>query len=405
MRIFYAADATPNADSIEASRLWEGNLLLSLQDLGVDIVTFNYNLTPHFSHLDSTNLHHRAFIKKNRPLLERALLEQVKLAHQEEPIDVFFSYFYSACSTPATIRQIGSMGITTINWYCNAAHQFHLIEELAPAYDYCLVPEKARLEDYRKIGANPIYCQEAANPKIYRPFDVSPEFDVTFVGQAYGDRPAHIRHLLDAGIDARVWGPGWHKYSDGLGPLPIFVKRTIHTAIDVLPKRLSATLRGGLQSGHCHLPQSASGESTQTMRDNSRIPASQVGGILSDEEMIKMFSRSKINLGFSTCGSTHEYEERIVHIRLRDFEVPMSGGFYMVEYMKELEQFFEIGKEIVCYEGVDEMVEKIKFYLKHEQERKAIARAGRKRCLQDHTWQKRFTTVFRQIGILHKSNP
>ncbi len=405
MRTFYAASATPNADSIEASRLWEGNLLLSLQDLGVDIVTFDYDLTPHFRHLDSTNLQHRAFIKQNRPLLERALLEQVKQAHEEEPIDVFFSYFYSACSTPATIRKIGSMGITTINWYCNAAHQFHLIEELAPAYDYCLVPEKARLEDYRQIGANPIYCQEAANPMIYRPFDVPQEFDVTFVGQAYGERPAHIRHLLDAGIDARVWGPGWHKYTDGLGSLHILAKRAIHSATTALSRRLGAALCGRLESGYRQLPQSASDESIKALRDGIKIPASQVGGILSDEEMIRMYSRSKINLGFSTCGTLNEYEERIVHIRLRDFEVPMSGGFYMVEYMKELEQFFEIGKEIVCYEGVDDMVEKIQFYLKHEQERKAIARAGRERCLQDHTWQKRFTTVFRQIGILPKSNP
>jgi spore maturation protein CgeB len=400
MRIFYAASATPNADSIEASRLWEGNLLLSLQDMGAEIIPFDYDLTPHFRHLDPSNCQHLVFIEENRPLLERALLEQVTRAHEEEPIDVFFSYFYSACATAETISKIGSMGIVTVNWYCNAAHQFHLIEDLAPAYDYCLVPEKARLEDYRRIDANPIYCQEAANPMIYRPFNIPQEFDVTFVGQAYGDRPACIRHLLDAGIDARVWGPGWHKYTDGLGFLYVSTRAAILSAVAALPRRLGAALRGRLKSGYCNLPQSASGTSVRVISDKSRIPASQVGGILSDGEMIRMYSRSKINLGFSTCGSTLGNEERILQIRLRDFEVPMSGGFYMVEYMEELEEFYEIGKEIVCYTSPEDLADKIKYYLTHDTEREAIRQAGHRRAVAEHSWHKRFENVFHEIGFI-----
>jgi len=68
-----------------------------------------------------------------------------------------------------------------------------------------------------------------------------------------------------------------------------------------------------------------------------------LGGTLSNIEMVKLYSRSKINLGFSSCGDTHKTGERILQVRLRDFEVPMSGGFYMVEYMAELEEFFDIG--------------------------------------------------------------
>src|SRR3712207_2982449 len=120
---------------------------------------------------------------------------------------------------------------------------------------------------------------------------------------------------------------------------------------------------------------------------------------LSDVEMIQMYSRSKINLGFSTCGATHLTGERIVQIRLRDFEVPMSGGFYMVEYMEELEEFFEVGKEVVCYEGPEDLADKIKYYLSHDAEREAIRRAGYERCLRDHTWQKRFEKVFEEMGL------
>jgi len=102
--------------------------------------------------------------------------------------------------------------------YFTLTYQLHLVSEISPHYNWCLVPEKFRIKDYEAMGARPIYCQEAANPTIYKPYDVPVEFDVTFVGQAYGDRPLYIGHLLDQGIDARVWGYGWQNYSlDGRG--------------------------------------------------------------------------------------------------------------------------------------------------------------------------------------------
>ncbi len=113
-----------------------------------------------------------------------------------------------------------------------------------------------------------------------------------------------------------------------------------------------------------------------------------------------MYSRSKINLGFSTCGDTHQTNERIMQIRLRDFEVPMSGGFYMVEYMEELQEFFEIGKEIICYEDREDLADKIKYYLDHDSERETIRWAGHQRCLRDHTWKKRFEAAFTEMGLV-----
>lgn len=77
-------------------------------------------------------------------------------AHATRLIDVLFTYFYNACVVPEVIREIRSLGIVTINWFCNASCQFHLVTDIPPAYDYCLVPEKFRLEDYRKIGTRPI---------------------------------------------------------------------------------------------------------------------------------------------------------------------------------------------------------------------------------------------------------
>ena len=112
-----------------------------------------------------------------------------------------------------------------------------------------------------------------------------------------------------------------------------------------------------------------------------------------------MYSRSRINLGFSSVGSTHETARRIVQVRLRDFEVPMSGGFYMVEHMEELEGLYEIGREIVTYRDRNDLTEKIRFYLAHDAERERIGEAGRRRALRDHTWQKRFQKAFEKMGL------
>ena len=71
----------------------------------------------------------------------------------------------------------------------------------------------------------------------------------------------------------------------------------------------------------------------------------------------------------------------------------------MVEYMEELEEFYEIGKEIVCYNNVDDLIEKIHYYLKHDDEQEVIRKAGYQRCLRDHTWHIRFQKAFEKMDL------
>lgn len=397
LRIFYAADTTPNASL--SSQLWRNNLYLPLGDLGHEVTEFQFDLRETFRNLDPGIPQQKSHIAKNRPILSRELLRQIRAAHCRKPVSLFFSYFYDACVLPEAIDEIKDMGILTVNWYCNGSYQLHLVSEISPHYDWCLVPEKFRLEDYRAMGAHPIYCQEAANPAIYRPYALAQEFDVTFVGQAYGDRPAHIKNLLDNGIDVKVWGTGWDNYTNQAA-------RPLHTALfqrlahigrklstpegwRAVSRRIGGMFRGQVRGD----------STTDANQEKYLLPDQVVGPPLSDTEMVKTFSRSRINLGFSSCGETHRQRERILQVRLRDFEIPMSGGFYIVEYMKELEEFYEIGKEIECYRSPDELVDKIKYYLSHEAEREAIRRAGRERCLRDHSWQRRFQDAFKEMGL------
>jgi len=405
MRIFYASDTTPNA-AFE-SNLWRNNLYLPLIDLGHDVIEFDYDLRKTFQQLDTLNPRQKKFIEKNRPIVSKILLEQIKKAHAQQPIDLFFSYFYDACVLPEVIDEIKSLGIKTVNWYCNGSYQLHLVSQIAPHYDYCLVPEKFRLKNYKRMGAQPIYCQEAANPTIYKPYTIPYEYDVTFVGQAYGERPDYIQFLLNNNIDVRVWGIGWdyftrtHAHNKDAQPqqsgLSFAEKCAPYAA-----KCKKLFTRQGVEAVKRRLyylmhPDEKLFTTEHVYVSPALLPSSIVGGILSDTELVKMYSRSKINLSFSTCGNTHVGTKRIMQIRLRDFEVPMSGGFFMTEYFDELEEFFDIGKEIVCYENKQDLVSKIAYYLKHDAQRERIRKAGHERCLRDHTWHKRFAMAFDRV--------
>jgi hypothetical protein len=120
------------------------------------------------------------------------------------------------------------------------------------------------------------------------------------------------------------------------------------------------------------------------------------GGMLSAEEMIKLYSRSRINLGFGGIG----HMVKVQHLKGRDFEVPMSGGLYLTSYNAELEECYEIGKEIVCYKDKWDCLGKIRYLLNHPEEADVIRKAGWQRALRDHTWEQRLEQLFRLVGLL-----
>lgn len=69
----------------------------------------------------------------------------------------------------------------------------------------------------------------------------------------------------------------------------------------------------------------------------------------------------------------------------------------LTEYTPGIENYFEIDKEIVCFDNAEEMVDKITYYLEHEEERRAIARAGWERATREHTSSHMVANVFGEI--------
>ncbi len=119
-------------------------------------------------------------------------------------------------------------------------------------------------------------------------------------------------------------------------------------------------------------------------------------GPLPADEMISIFSKSRINLGFSTIG----YSQKLMCLKGRDFEIPMAGALYLTQHNPELELVYDIGKEILTYRSAEDCERQIRHYLNHPQEAEQIRIAARERCLKEHTYFSRWARVFRLAGIL-----
>jgi spore maturation protein CgeB len=71
---------------------------------------------------------------------------------------------------------------------------------------------------------------------------------------------------------------------------------------------------------------------------------------------------------------------------LRLFEATGMGTLLVTDWKTNLGGLFEDGKEVVSYQGPKDCVEKVRYLLSNPEECSAIAEAGQRRTLRDHTW-------------------
>ena len=74
---------------------------------------------------------------------------------------------------------------------------------------------------------------------------------------------------------------------------------------------------------------------------------------------------------------------------LRLFEATGAGTLLLTDSKRNLHELFDPGREVVVYHNPDDCVELARSYLEHEGERNAIAKAGQRRTLRDHTYRLR----------------
>ena len=71
---------------------------------------------------------------------------------------------------------------------------------------------------------------------------------------------------------------------------------------------------------------------------------------------------------------------------LRIWDILGSGGFCLTNYQSEIPEFLTIGEHLDVYTSMDELEEKISYYLEHPAIRKGIAENGYQTVKNHHTY-------------------
>ncbi len=108
-----------------------------------------------------------------------------------------------------------------------------------------------------------------------------------------------------------------------------------------------------------------------------RRPPVQVG-----EATSFIYAGTKINLNIALKGIEGGTTQRIM-------DIMGAGGFVLTNYCEETAELFEEDKEIVMFRTPEELIQKVNYYLEHEEEREQIARAGHERAMNDYTYEKK----------------
>lgn len=92
------------------------------------------------------------------------------------------------------------------------------------------------------------------------------------------------------------------------------------------------------------------------------------------EDYNRILNSSRIVLSFLSRLNNDTYTRR-------NFEIPAAGAFMLSQHSNELATLYKEGAEAEFFRTTAEMLDKIRFYLKNEDARRRIARAGRERLL------------------------
>lgn len=111
-------------------------------------------------------------------------------------------------------------------------------------------------------------------------------------------------------------------------------------------------------------------------------------------DMYRQIRQSKIALNFHI-----DFAENFTG-NMRLFEVTGVGTLLVTDWKQNLHEMFEPGKEVVSFRSAEECIERISYYLAHEEERKTIAQAGQARTLREHTYYHRMQELVSIIAPL-----
>lgn len=104
------------------------------------------------------------------------------------------------------------------------------------------------------------------------------------------------------------------------------------------------------------------------------------------DEMPYVFMNASINLNI-TLRSIR------TGIPLRAMDIMGCGGFLMTNYQQEFFEYFREGEDFAFYSSMEELQDKVKYYLQHEDIRRKVAESGCRMVREEHTFERRIESM------------
>jgi len=89
-------------------------------------------------------------------------------------------------------------------------------------------------------------------------------------------------------------------------------------------------------------------------------------------------------------------------VNMRTFETMATGSFLLTDRVPTIEKLFEDGKDLILYDGLDDMVRKARFYIEHNSDREWISKNGYETVIANHTILHRVNDILENIVAYKK---
>ncbi len=337
---------------------------------------------------------------------------QLRTVLREKTPDVVFTVNYY----PAISEFCRKEKIRYVAWIYDSPYGRLYSRTVLNPCNTIYVFDKELYLEFHNAGISTVhYMPMAANTErldLLAKNDTSPlpyDYDVSFVGSLYLEKANYFDQMtpllsdyakgyLNALIAAQMKVQGYNFIEEVLGPImdemmkAFPLKREPGSTVSdewlyanaVINRRITAIER-------IDLLDAVAGNHTVDFftyyRDFTLPNVRNHGSVDYCDEMPNVFRRSRINLNITLRGMKSG-------IPLRAFDIMGCGGFLLSNFQADFLDFFVPGEDFVYYESKEDLLQKIDYYLDHEEERQAIAKNGHDKVAEGHTYRHRIREMF-----------
>jgi len=267
-----------------------------------------------------------------------------------------------------TIKYLSERFIT-INWFADDQWRFdYFTKYVAPCLTFSITVDKFSIQKYNQIGCKAILSQWAAMD--YLPNlnfeNIEYKYDISFVGGKNITREWFIYELSKSGCHVECFGSGWNngRVTDDE------IKQIFYNS--KINLNLSNSVPNDIRF--------------------YKYLLKRIFILNKNDNVISFLKRIKHSIALILGNKDKNVEQ----IKARNFEIPGFGGFQLSQYALEIEDYYEIGKEIAIFSNIDELKRSVSYYLNNDIERINISKNGYLKT-QGNTYDKRINKILNEV--------